>query len=101
MQPSPTVSGARPNEQHSVAYRRRPADVLAAVEIVLHSLGLTRLYLCACPIVGVISVSPDVTAWTDGRTIRWRHAGAETRWSAADPEGAARQLAELANTASA
>lgn len=81
------------------AYRRRPGDVLAAVEIVLRDLGLTRLYLCACPIIGVISVSPSLTAWTDGRTVRWRHAGTETAWSAADATGAAEQLAELARDA--
>jgi hypothetical protein len=40
------------------AYRRRPADVLAAVEIVLRDLGLDRLYLRACRRVGVLSVAP-------------------------------------------
>src|ERR1700735_5569465 len=48
-------------DEHPVPpYRRRPADVLATVEIVLRDLGLTRVYLCACPIVGVISVSSIV-----------------------------------------
>jgi hypothetical protein len=87
------------HETTPATYRRQPTDVLAAIEIVLRDLGLTRLYLCACPIVGVISVSTNVTAWTDGRTVRWRHAGTETAWSAADTEGAACQLAELATAA--
>jgi hypothetical protein len=74
--------------------------VIAAVELGLRELGLTRMYVRACPLVGVISVAFGVTAWTDGRTLTWRHAGDDTIWPAADAEGAARQLAELArNTA--
>jgi hypothetical protein len=85
----------------AVTYRRQPADVLAAVEIVLRDLGLTRLYLAACPVVGVLSVAAGVTAWTDGRTLRWSHAGQQTTWPVADSEGAGRQLAELAKSAEA
>ncbi|MGH3157924.1 MAG: hypothetical protein ACRDNF_15295 [Streptosporangiaceae bacterium] len=79
------------------AYRRRAADVLKAAEIVLRDLGLTRLYLSADAAagVGVLSVARGVTAWCDGRTVNWRHQGAETRWTAADAEGAARELAKL------
>jgi hypothetical protein len=73
--------------------------VLAAVEIVLRDLGHTRLYLRACPPVGVLSVAAGVTAWCDGRTLRWRHGGHDTIWSAADAEGAAHQLADLAASA--
>ena len=78
-----------------IPYRRRPADVLAAVEIVLRDLGLTRLYWSATPLIGLISVARGVTAWCDGRTVTWRTSREETRWSAADAEGAARQLAKL------
>jgi hypothetical protein len=78
------------------AYRRPAADVLAAAEIVLRDLGLTRLYRFTDPVgIGVISVARGVTAWCDGRTVTWRHAGEQTIWTAADPEGAARQLAKL------
>jgi hypothetical protein len=77
------------------AYRRPPGDVLAAAEIVLRDLGLTRLYRFGGSAVGLLSVAPGVTAWCDGRVIKWRHMGGETRWTAADPEGAARQLAKL------
>jgi hypothetical protein len=79
-----------------MTYRRRPGDVLAVVELVLRDLGLTRLYMRACQSIGVISVAANLTAWTDGRTLTWRHAGEETTWPAADAEGAAKQLAELA-----
>ncbi|HEY2579124.1 MAG TPA: hypothetical protein VGI74_22680 [Streptosporangiaceae bacterium] len=78
-------------------YRRPPADVLAAVEIVLRDLGFTRLYRCVDPRigVGVLSVACGVTAWCDGRTVEWWHSGEDARWSAADPGGAAQQLAKL------
>jgi hypothetical protein len=89
------------HETDITAYRRRPCDVLAAVESGLTELGLTRLYVRACPLVGVISVVAGVTAWCDGRTLTWRHAGSDTSWPAADAEGAARQLAELARSTKA
>ena len=78
------------------AYRRGPGNVLAAVEAGLRELGLTRLYLRACPIVGVLSVAHGVTAWCDGHTLTWRCAGVPTSWPIADAQGAAEQLAELA-----
>ena len=76
-------------------YRRRPADVLAAVEVALREAGLARLYMRACPVRGVLSVALGVTVWTDGRLLTWRHSGHETTWPAADAEGAARRLAAL------
>jgi len=82
------------------AYRRRPADVLAAVEIVLRDMGMSRLYRATYPRVGVLSVAAGVTAWCDGRRIAWRHDGMAHAWSASDPEGAALRLAELAGGAS-
>jgi hypothetical protein len=81
------------------AYRRRPVAVLAAVEAGLRDLGLSRLYLSACSLIGVLSVAPGVTAWCDGRTLRWRQSGTEIRWPIADAQGAAEQLAELARQA--
>jgi hypothetical protein len=83
------------------AYRRSPGNVLAAVESGLRDLGLSRLYLRACPQVAVLSVAAGVTAWCDGRTLRWRHAGNDTSWSVADALGAAQQLAALAGDAQA
>jgi hypothetical protein len=81
----------------ATTYRRRPGDVLAAVELGLRELGLTRLYLVASPMVGVLSVATGVTAWCDGRTLRWQHAGQETVWPVADAAGAAQRLADLAS----
>jgi hypothetical protein len=79
-------------------YRRHPQDVLAAVEAGLRDLGLDRLYLAASPTTGVLSVAFGVTAWCDGRTLRWRHAGREITWPVVDAAGAARELAELAGS---
>lgn len=81
------------------AYRRHPGDVLAAVETGLRDLGLDHMYLTAGPTAGVLSVALGVTAWCDGRVLRWRHRGTETRWPVTDALGAARQLAELAQDA--
>jgi hypothetical protein len=78
------------------SYRRRPADVIAAIEAGLRAHGLDRLYPAACPRIGVLSVAPGVTAWCDGRTLTWRHAGERVSWPIADAAGAARELAALA-----
>jgi hypothetical protein len=83
------------------AYQRRPGNVLAAVEIELRDRGLTRLYVRACPLIGVISVASGVTAWCDGRTLRWRYGDQETMWPVVDAVRAAEQLAELAKHAEA
>jgi hypothetical protein len=80
-------------------YRRHPHVVLAAVAAGLDDLGLSRLYLSACPLIGVLSVAHGVTVWCDGRSLRWSHGGTETRWPIADAAGAAGQLATLAQGA--
>jgi hypothetical protein len=83
----------------SEPYRRHPRTVLAAVAAGLDELGLSRLYLSACPLIGVLSVAYGVTVWCDGRILRWSHSGTETRWPVADATGAADQLATLARGA--
>jgi hypothetical protein len=88
-----------PDQADPGSYRRRPGDVLAAVELGLRDLGLTRLYRQACPRVGVLSVALGVTAWCDGRVLCWRHGDRDVRWSPAGAAGAARALADLAQDA--
>lgn len=80
------------------AYRRRPADVLAAVQAGLADLGVTRLYTASSPGCAVLSVAAGLTAWCDGQTVTWRRDGQPVTWTAADPLGAARQLAEAAGS---
>jgi hypothetical protein len=59
----------------------------------LQAHGITRMYGAACATLGVLSVAYGVTVWTDGRRFWWRDGDTETGWPAADPEGAAAQLA--------
>lgn len=80
------------------AHRRSPGVVLAAVEAALRELGLTHLYLSACPLIGVLSVAPGVTAWCNGRMLAWRYGDIETRWPVTDTPGAAVHLAALAES---
>jgi hypothetical protein len=74
---------------------RRPRDVLAAVEIVLRDFGLDHLYTGAQPEIAVLSVGRGVTVWSNGRTLEWRTAIENARWTAADPLGAGRAIAKL------
>jgi hypothetical protein len=93
----PAIDDMPPERAAPVAaYRRRPGDVLAAVETGLRELGLDRLYTRAYPVIGVISVAPGVTVWCDGRWLTCHHASGDLTWAAADALGAARELAELA-----
>jgi hypothetical protein len=80
----------------TISYRRRPSDVIAAIEAGLRERGLTHLYLSACPLIGVLSVARGLTAWCDGRTLTWRHGGTQVSWPITDAAGAARELAGLA-----
>jgi hypothetical protein len=89
------MTPAAPAPRPPTGYRRRPHDVLAAVETGLRELGLEHLYARAYPVIGVISVAPGVTAWCDGRWLTCHHASGDRTWPAADALGAARELAEL------
>ena len=66
------------------------------MQIILRDLGLTELHQSSSQAAALLSVAPGVTAWCDGWTVKWRHMGGQTTWTAADPEGAARRLAKLA-----
>ncbi len=80
-----------------VSYPRsvhRPAEVLHALAGQLRQRGIINLYGASCARYGVLSL-PDVSVWTNGRLLWWRGGVGETGWPAADPEGAARQLAGL------
>jgi hypothetical protein len=75
--------------------RRRPAVALRALAGQLQRRSITSLYGCACDRIGVLSL-PGASVWTNGRVLWWRAGDDETSWPAADPEGAADQLAGLA-----
>jgi hypothetical protein len=75
-----------------------PASTAAILAALLAQHGLTRIYIAACPATAVISVSADLTAWTDGRIVWATRDGQRETWPAADPRAAAR-LAALARPA--
>jgi hypothetical protein len=77
--------------------RLRPADVVRALDGLLRAAGITRIYGAACIAVGVLSVTYELTVWTDGRRLWWHRHGEQTTWPATDPDGAARILAPLAH----
>jgi hypothetical protein len=58
--------------------------------------GLTRIYVAACSVIAVISVTAGLTVWTNGRQLWITHAGQRETWPAADAEAAAARLAALA-----
>jgi len=73
----------------------RPVDALTALAVQLHGQGFTHLYGGCNGPVAVLSVTSDVTVWTNGRVLSWRLRGQETRLPAADPAYAVWTLLRL------
>jgi hypothetical protein len=69
--------------------------VAAALAGLLARNGLTRIYVAACPVFAVISVA-GLTIWTNGLVLWWTVHGQPGTWPAADPDGAAAHLAQVA-----
>jgi len=65
----------------------------------LRQRGIEHVYSAVYPTVGVISVTPDLTVWTDGVTLRWSRDGTPDHCPAADLQAAAERLATLADLA--
>jgi hypothetical protein len=74
--------------------RQRPAEALHVLAAQLRGCGITNLYGAADRRFGVLSL-PGVSVWSNGRVLWWRAKDEVTTWPAADPQGAARRLAEL------
>jgi len=79
--------------------RMSPASVVRALDQMLRQRGMTRVYGAACTVFGVISVSPGLTVWTNGRLLLWHFNGVPDAYPAADVEAAAERLATLATSA--
>ncbi len=73
--------------------------MVRALDQMLRQHGMTRVYSAACTVFGVISVSPGLTVWTNGRVLLWHFHGAPDACPAADLEAAAERLAALATPA--
>jgi hypothetical protein len=72
------------------------SSVTRSLAEMLRQRGIEHVYSAVYPTVGVISVAPDLTVWTDGRTLRWNRDGTPDDCPAADLQAAAEQLATLA-----
>lgn len=76
-----------------------PREVIRELIMLLRAHGLTtRMYAAACTLVAVVSITPGLTVWCQGASLRWRHQGQLATWPAGDTEGAAAALAALARS---
>jgi hypothetical protein len=76
-----------------------PEGISRSLAEMLRQRGIEHVYSAVYPTVGVISVTPDLTVWTDGVTLRWFRDGTSADCPAADLEAAAERLATLAGLA--
>jgi hypothetical protein len=76
--------------------RMSPASVISALDGMLRQRGIRRVYTAACAVFGVVSVSTDLTVWTNGRVLLWHFNGVPDTCPAAEVEVAAERLAMLA-----
>jgi hypothetical protein len=72
--------------------RRDARATVWALADELKRLGVGGLYVRAYRSIGVLSISADLTVWSDGQVLRWREDGALVVWPAADAVGAAARL---------
>jgi hypothetical protein len=91
MQPSARLLPAAPG-----TVRMSPASVISALGGMLRQRGIQRVYTAACAVFGVVSVSTDLTVWTNGRVLQWHFNGVPDACPAAEVEVAAERLAMLA-----
>ena len=91
MQPADRLLPATPGST-----RVSPASVVRKLDQMLRQRGMTRVYSAACTVFGVVSVSPGLTVWTNGRVLLWHFNGMPDAYPAADVEAAAERLAMLA-----
>jgi hypothetical protein len=77
-----------------------PALTAAALVRQLTQHGVPGICTAATAKCAVISITADLTAWTDGRLLWCIHRGQRRSWPAAHAETAAACLAVLAGTGS-
>jgi hypothetical protein len=76
-----------------------PAATAAALTRALTARGLTGIYTATAARFALVSVTAEVTAWTNGARIWCTRAGQQHTWPAAGIETAATALAALARPA--
>jgi hypothetical protein len=72
-----------------------PARTAADLARSLISHGITGIYTATDDKCALISVTADLTIWTNGRQFRCTHHGQRHTWPAADPETAAARISDL------
>jgi len=75
------------------------SSVTRSLAEMLRQRGIEHVYSAVYPTVGVISVTPDLTVWTDGRILRWFREGTSDDCPAADLEAAVERLVAVADIA--
>jgi hypothetical protein len=75
------------------------ARVAAELARRLAGQGVDRMYTAASGPFGVVSVTAELTAWTNGQVIWCTVRGQRYTWAAADIETAAARIAGLAGPA--
>ena len=76
-----------------------PADAAADLTHALTRQGITSIYTATAAMFAVISVTAELTVWTNGRQFWCTHHGQRFTWPAADLEKAATRLAALTHPA--
>jgi hypothetical protein len=76
-----------------------PARTAAALAAQLSMHGLTGVYTASTLKFAVISVTAEITVWTDGRQLWCTQAGQRRTWPANGLAAAAAQIAALARPA--
>jgi hypothetical protein len=77
-----------------------PASITAALTRELARHGITGIYTATAQKFAVISVTAEVTVWTNGRQLWCTHYGQRHTWPADDIPAAATRIAALASPAS-
>jgi hypothetical protein len=73
-----------------------PADAAAALASALARSGITGIYTAAAAGIAVVSVTADLTVWTNGRMVWITRDGQREAWPAAETQAAVARLAALA-----
>ena len=76
-----------------------PARAAADLTRALTRVGITGIYTATAAKLAVISVTADLTVWTNGHQFWCTHHGQRLTWPTADLEKAATRLAALTHQA--
>ena len=87
---------ARRTRSHPPPPGASPARAAADLTRALTRQGITGIYTATATKFAVISVTAELTVWTNGHQVWCTHHGQRLTWPAADIETAATRIAALA-----